>query len=80
MADQPLIGMKKVVVIEDGRIVRMYWEHPDGKDRPIDHDDVIERWKELDGGIVRDYTSQYFLNMRGFPIQNVIRDGVRLTK
>ena len=74
---QQLTPYKKVCVIENGIITKMYWEHPTGND-PFDHDEVITRWNQLYGK-GNDYTDQRFLSEHGFTRQNVIRDGVRMT-
>lgn len=72
---------KKVCVIEKGLITRMYWEHPAGN-KEFDHDEVINRWLELYRGEDRshpDFTGHQFLSNHGFAMQNVIRDGSRMT-
>ena len=83
MAQEPLkpfkgsiVPYKKVCVIENGEITRMYWEHPTGNDE-FDIEPVLETWRTL--GPNEDYTSPRWLSEHGFSAQNVIRDGVRPT-
>lgn len=69
---------KKVCVIEEGVITRMYWEHSQGNDE-FSVADVVARWDQLHGKGNYDPIDQRFLSAHGFHRQNVIRDGVRLT-
>lgn len=82
MADRPLpkfkymVGYKKCLEIENGVIIRMYWEHPTGNE-DFDHIEVIQRWVEIAPNPDVDFLSRDWLGAHGFAISNVTRDGVR---
>ena len=67
-------GFTKVCVIENDKIVRMYWEHPEGTDE-IPVREILDHWNTTQGPI--SLTDPEFLRSHGFKPENVIRDGVR---
>lgn len=80
MADQgKLTPYKKVCVIDNGVITRMYWEHPTGNNE-FSVDDVVTRWDEMHGKGNYNPTDARFLSDHGFAHHNVIRDGFRPTQ
>jgi hypothetical protein len=57
---------KKVIVIADGKPVRMYWSHSAWGDGEINIFDVLERWEILYGDEKAVWFWPAFLKARGF--------------
>lgn len=56
---------KKTAVIENGKVVRMYWAHSSGA-KNIPMDPIFNAWRQITPEV--DYNSVPFLKSRGFEI------------
>lgn len=72
MADNKILPFRKMAVVTDGKLTKLYWQHPDAThNEDIDLESVMEVWRGF-GGKPNDIS---FLKSRGY---SVIADGVEL--